>query len=209
LLPLVFFFHRRFLFRLLFLLRSLLFLLGSRSFVTRRINIPSNCSSYSLRDFRLVSLFLFRYLFLFRLCSLVTGRLDIVGSISLVTRLVTSACSFASSCFFFHRRFLLRLLLFLLGSRSFVTGRVDIPRNCSSYSPRDFRLLSLFRFRYLSFFFLFRFCSLLLRLCRFLFFSFSLSLSLPFHLLCLSELCFVVTIFLLVCNGINYWWHRY
>jgi hypothetical protein len=44
----------------------------SRSFVTRRIDIRSNCSSDSSCDFRLLSLFFFRvcYLFfLFRLCS--------------------------------------------------------------------------------------------------------------------------------------------
>jgi hypothetical protein len=82
-------------------------------------------------------------------------------------------------CFLLHRRFLFRLLfllLFFLGSRSFVAGRVDIPSNCSSYSSRDFRLLSS------SLSLLSYFLPLVLyptlRLCRFLFlFLFFLSLS--------------------------------
>jgi hypothetical protein len=71
-------------------------------------------------------------------------------------------------------------------SWSFVTRRLDIWSKCSSDSPCEFRLLSLFFFRvcYLHFLFLFRLCFLLLRLCRF--FSFSI----------------------LFCNSIN-WWRRY
>jgi hypothetical protein len=54
-------------------------------------------------------------------------------------------------------------------SRSFVSWRLDIRSNCSSNSPCDFRLLSLFFFRVRFLSFLFRLCSLLLRLCLFLF----------------------------------------
>jgi hypothetical protein len=56
-------------------------------------------------------------------------------------------------------------------SWSFVTGRLDIRSKCSSDSPCEFRLLSLFFFRvcFLHFLFLFRLFFLLRRLCRFLF----------------------------------------
>jgi hypothetical protein len=115
---------------------------------------------------------LFRFLFFF------TCRVDIVGSNLLVTRPVTSTCSFslassstaAFSCFSSSWKFQ-RL------SRRFVNGRPGIRNDWSSDSPCDFFLLSLFlsRVRYLSF--LFRLCLLLLRLCHFF--------PLP-HLFCLT-----------------------
>jgi hypothetical protein len=143
-------------------------------------------------DYRMLSLFFFRVRYLSLSLPLVLSPPETV-SLSFpflsLFRLISS-----SSSWDFQRL-----------SQSFVTRRIDIRSNCSSDSPCDFRMRSLFffRVRYLSF--LFQLCSFLLKLCRFLFLSFFL----PLDLLSWSELFFVVSFFLLACNGINYWWRRY
>jgi hypothetical protein len=115
--------------------------------------------------------------------SLVTNRLDIVGSNLLGTRLEISTCPFCLACSSLFLPFAISPALDplfprtpsdYLGALSLVTGWVDIRSICSSYSHLYFRLLSLFllRPRYLSFLFLFDLRSLVLRLFRFLFLFF-------------------------------------
>jgi hypothetical protein len=134
------------------------------------LSLASSCASSTAIDLPLALSLALPLLSLALAESLVTSRVAIVGSNLLVTRPVTSArcfslisssnVAFSFACYF-SSAYSSSSWPFQRLSRKVVTWRLAIRSNCSSDSPCDFRLLSLFLFHVRYHSFIFRLCSLL------------------------------------------------